>query len=186
MARGFVFELDAVLEQRHREERLRQREVSELERARLAAEQRVRELQRRMTAGRSELREILIAGLAGEPGPAPTPGAGVTVRVDGVRLAANASLHAVVLLQRAAIDLAGAHAKLAAARQRLLAATTARKAVAMLRARRYEEWRQAIEKREEAEADDVRLMRAARAGNGVPAGLPGARGGSTVEDVPTF
>jgi flagellar export protein FliJ len=48
---------------------------------------------------------------------------------------------------------------LEAARRRLLEATTARKAVSLLRERRLAEWRLGERRREEREIDDLNTMR---------------------------
>ncbi len=145
MAR-FIFKLETVLEQRTREERARQQAVALLEAQRLAIEARVGEVQTRIGVGRSELRTALAASSIGVP---------------AVRLSAHASLHSMVLLQRAAIELAGLHQKIKAARTHLLTATTARKAVETLKARRFAEWQNEQKRLEERAADDMNVMRSA-------------------------
>ena len=158
MGRRFVFELESVLKQRRRAERTRQQHVAGIETQRLALEERLRQIQRRMAEGKRELRDVL----AGRPREEATC---ASVPIDSVRLAANASLHAVVLLQRGAIELAGVHQRLSAARRVLLQAAVARKAVETLRARRYAEWRRTEQRRETNELDDLVVMRAGRAGD---------------------
>ncbi|MGD9689589.1 MAG: flagellar FliJ family protein [Phycisphaerales bacterium] len=161
MARGFEFELQAVLEHRERLERARQGEVARIEGERMAIEGRIRGIQQAMSDGRRHLRDALQGGGvgAGEPG---AEGRSRPVRIDAARIAANSSLHDVVRLQRAAIELAGVHQRLAGARQRLLAATVSRKAVETLRTRRYTEWKRRMNRLEESELDDLAVMRAGR------------------------
>lgn len=147
----FVFELESVLEQREREERVRMKAVGELEAQRLAVEARAGEIQAGLRAGREEWRAALSGG---------GDGAGAaSLQLVGVRLAANASLHGVVELQRAAIDLAGLGERLKRARAELLRATVARKAVELLKRRRYEAWKRERDRRENAELDDLVVMR---------------------------
>lgn len=143
MPKGFQFELQVVLEHRERLERARQGDVARVEAERLAIEARITGIQAAMSAGRKEVRDAL-AG---------------SVHIGAARLAANASLHDLVKLQRAAIELAGVHQRLGAARRALLKASVDRKAVDTLRAKRLAEYRRALEKREVAELDDLMVMR---------------------------
>ena len=151
---GFVFELESVLELREREEKVRMKAVGELEAQRLAIEARVADIQASLRAGREEWR----AALSGGDGEGGERGA-ASLQLVGVRLAANASLHGVVELQRAAIDLAGLGQRLGRARAELLRATVARKAVELLKTRRYEAWKRERDRRENAELDDLVVMR---------------------------
>ena len=151
---AFVFELQAVLDDRGRREKRHQGAVAELMRIRLDLEHRVREVQGRMTDGRGGLRAMLIGRVA----------------VDQVRVQATAGLHAVALLQRAAIDLAGLQRRLEAAQADLLKATIARKAVEALRTRRHEAWKSEEKRRQTAQADDLTMMRHARLTQGESAG----------------
>lgn len=159
MAR-FVFELQAVLEDRERREQARRRLVGELEARRTAIEARVRQVQEAAGTQRESLRELVGGGGAGD-GTMEAAG-GRRVAVDRVRMQATASLHAVVTLQRAAIELAGVERRLGAARAELLAATVARKAVEALRARRFAAWRREEQRRENSALDDLNVMRAGR------------------------
>lgn len=148
MAR-FIFELQAVLEQRQRLERQRQRAVAEIERQRVAVEQRARQIQTRLAGGRRAMRGSL--SRQGEP-----------VAMDEVRMQATASLHDLIALQRVALEMAGVQQRLVAARQVLMQAVVARKAVERLRARRLEQWRLEMSRREAAAMDDLTVMRHGR------------------------
>lgn len=154
----FRFNLEAVLEQRRAMEKERQREVAALERARLEIERELRGRQRAIEGAREDLRDALGKGEAG---------AAVMIDFGGVRLQSRAAFHQTQQAQMTAIRLAGAMRKVEAARARLLEAARARKAVEMLREKRYEEWRRDQERREAAAVDEINVMRAARRGEEV-------------------
>jgi flagellar export protein FliJ len=141
----FVFQLEAVLEDRRRAERQRQVAVSHMERRRVAIEVRVKGIQARLVDERRALRGEL------EPGRA--------VALDRVRLQMGASIHAVVELRRTAIELAGVLKRLDAARAELLTAAIRRKAVEKLREQQLARWKLEQSRREAAELDDLTLMR---------------------------
>lgn len=151
MAKGFQFELQSVLEHRERLERLQQGEVARIEAERLAVEDRIRAIQEEMNLGRRELRDSLSGGAGGSSGGA--------VGITQVRLAAGASLHNLVRLQRAAIELAGVHQRLGKARRQLLKLAVDRKAVELLRARRHAEYVRRMARAEQNELDDLVVMR---------------------------
>lgn len=150
MAR-FVFELEAVLEQRRAEERAAQLKVATLERQRLDLEERIREMQRGAAREKGDLR-------------AHASGSGGTALIDMrvLRMQAGASLRLLARAQQAAIQLAGVLARLEGARGELLAATTRRKAVETLRERRLAAWREDMNRRETAALDELQVMGAAR------------------------
>jgi flagellar export protein FliJ len=152
MAR-FVFELEAVLRQRLEAERSAQLAVSALERERLRIEEEIRAFHSEILHEKNELREQL-ASVKG--------GGSVIVDLRGVRFQAGASLRLVGMAQRAVLQLAGVHKRLDAARLVLLGATTRRKAVEMLKDRRLEHWRQEQKRVENAAADELNVMHAAR------------------------
>lgn len=142
MARTFTFRLQPVLEQREREEEAQTLRVAELDRQRLAVEARLRDCQRRIIESKLDLRERL--------GP---NGAGVSV--TDVRMQAASSLHLAAEAQRTAVELAGAYSRLESSRAELLRATTARKAVELLREKQHAQWKQARARREAAELDEI-------------------------------
>lgn len=146
----FVFELEALLVLRRRAEEQEQRAVATLERERVALEDRLRAGQRTIIACKEDLRSVL------------GPGEGRRVDLESVRLQSGASFQLAAEAQRIALGLAGTHQRLAAARQKLVRATTARKAMERLRERRYEAWKREQAAREAREADEMTTMRAAR------------------------
>lgn len=152
MAR-FVFKLRPVLEQRERTEREHQKRVAELERERLALEQVIRTHQRSIVQERRDLRDLV-----GDPEiSGPTP-----VELSMVRVQANASLFLVGKAQRAALELAGVHKRLQAARAELLEATTARRALEQLRDRQHEAWLKEENRKEASALDEIGVIAAAR------------------------
>lgn len=150
MAR-FRFPLQALLEHRHRIERDHRVAVARAEQARLEAENEVRAHQRSIVSIKSDLREAL------------APGAGA-INLREARLQANASLHATIRTQQAALRLAGAMRRVESARAGLLEAAKQRRALELLRDRQLEAWKQRLNKLEINELDDIANARAARGG----------------------
>jgi flagellar export protein FliJ len=146
----FVFTLQALLDQRVHAERRAQHAVAALERQRLDLEARVSARQGEIRAFKAELRSLL----GGQE-------AGVDLRT--VRVQAAASLHAHAQTQRLALGLAGVYQRLEGARRALREAATRRRAVELLRERRYAAWKREIDRRESSELDEIGTMKAARA-----------------------
>lgn len=163
MPRRFTFRLEPVLEQRRRTEQQHQLRVAELERERLAIESKLREYQESMIAGRQAIREGL-AGQQNDVGGTRTA-VGGRVSLDVVRAQAANSLHLLAKAQQAALELAGAHKRLAAERSLLIQAAAARKAVELLKARQLEAFKADARKREHADLDEMTVMRHARVEN---------------------
>lgn len=129
-------------------------EVADLERARIAAEDRLRGMQEQIARAKHEMRERLGAGAMAA--------GGVKVNLSDVRLQAGASIHAVGAAQKMAVELAGCYQRVERARQDLIKAMTARKAVGVLRQRRLEEWKYEQARREQAFMDEIVSARTAR------------------------
>lgn len=144
--RGFHFKLEPVLEQRRRIEEEQQLAVAEVERDRLALEERIRAYARAIAQEQDDLRRQL------------TPGGDLRA----VRLQANASLDLTNKANRAVLELAGVHKRLDAARLRLLEAMTRRKAMEVLRDRAEQVFRDEQKCREAAELDELMVMRHGR------------------------
>ena len=145
----FRFPLQALLEHRARIERDHRVGVAVAERARVEAEDEVRARQRSIISIKSDLREAL------------SPGAG-PVNLREARLQANASLHATLRTQQSALKLAGAMRRVDGARVQLIEAAKERRALELLRDRRFEAWKQKMNKAETNELDDIANARAAR------------------------
>jgi flagellar FliJ protein len=137
----FRFPLEAVLEQRRRAERERQRVVAEHERDRLKLEAQLRTRQAVIDESAAELRSSLAAG--------------GTIDASALRLRAASSTRAVAQAHELAIRLAGVHAKLHESRRGLTEASRQRRAVERLRELRHDAWRQERERAEQRDVDEI-------------------------------
>ena len=90
-----------------------------------------------------------------------SPEAG-SINLREARLQANASLHATLRTQQSALQLAGAMRRVDGARAALVEAAKERRALELLRDRRFEAWKQRMNKAETNELDDIANARAAR------------------------
>jgi len=144
----FVFRLQAVLDQRAREERDQMLVVSELERERLALESRIRGCQQMMSDERRELTQAL--------------GSGHRVDVRAVKMQAGASLRHNFDAQRAVLELASVYKKLETERAMLIQVSAKRKAVEMLRDQQKKAFEQELDRRETHDLDEMSVMRHAR------------------------
>ncbi len=166
----FKFELEPVLRLRRRQEEEKQRRVAELERERTAIEDRIRAHQTSISASKRDLRRLLEGEQAagegteadGAWGGGGGGGGGGGVSLRGARLQANAALHTVAQAQRAVVELSGVHGRLDVARLALLKAMTQRKAVEVLKEKRFEEWKADLLRKEQAEVDEIVNSRVAR------------------------
>jgi flagellar export protein FliJ len=142
----FRFALEGLLTSRRAAERLHQRAVAEIERERMGLEDRLRAQQASIAGGRQEVREALVG------------------RIDArvLRLHAANSIQQLRLGQRLALELAGVHRRLEAARQALVEAAQSRRAIELLRERRLEEWNAGIAKAETEAIDELAIIAAAR------------------------
>ena len=156
MSGRFVFKLRPVLEQRERAEKEQQRRVADLERERLAVEDRLRSYQAGITDAKHDLRDRIVGdgGFGGGRGP--------VVSVDDIRMQSHATLHMEALARRAVLELAGTYERLRVAREELARLTAARKAVSHLKDRQFDDWKRAVLKREVGELDELAVMRHGR------------------------
>ncbi|GDX99136.1 hypothetical protein LBMAG48_15400 [Phycisphaerae bacterium] len=153
MAR-FVFNLQAVLKQRSALEKQRMIAVAAIERERLALEQRIREAHESVEAERHELREQLSGIREGESR---------MIDLRGVRFQAGAAFVLRARTQQLILQLAGLHKRLEHSREQLRQAVAARKAVELLRERRFDEWKNEQSRKEAMTLDELATMRFARA-----------------------
>ena len=147
----FRFNLETLLDQRKRVEEAKQRDLAAIERERLEIERQILDAQRDIASQKQDLRSAL-APIKGRP----------EVDLRSVRLQSHASLHSVAALQRLAIRLAGVHQRAERARTELLRATADRKAVELLRKRRFDAWQREENKKEAGAVDDMVNARVAR------------------------
>jgi flagellar FliJ protein len=141
----FRFALQAVLDHREMIEQQKQKAVAELESRRLDLEALIRSHQRTIAHERAEQRTLLEHG-----------------RVMDARAQAASTVRISALAQRAVLELSGVHARLQAARAELLEAAKRRKAVELLKERRFEQWKLEQNRREAAALDELSVMQAAR------------------------
>lgn len=138
MAR-FRFQLEPVLKVRKRAEERAQLALAALDRQRLELEETLRRRQEEIRREKDALRGRLVGDLD----------------VRGLRLQAGSSVHLVRKAQQAVLALAGLHWRLGEARAALVEAARSRRAMELLRERRYGEWKAGLAKAETAELDDL-------------------------------
>jgi flagellar FliJ protein len=141
----FRFQLEVVLRHRKNIEQQKQRAVAELEVQRVRLENLIRQCQEGIARERAELKTRLSEA-----------------DLRGARWQAAASMRLVTAARRAALELAGVHKRIEAARAELLEAAKRRKAVELLKERRFEEWRQMEARRDLAAVDELAVMAAGR------------------------
>jgi len=142
----FTFSLQALLKARLAVEQRHQVAVAKIEYERRTLEERIRAQQGMISDGKQEVRSGLIGA----------------VDAQGLRHHASASLHLMRQAQRLVLELHGVHHRMEAARQELVEAAKARRAVELLRDRRWEEWKVAEDKIEVAALDELAVIAAAR------------------------
>lgn len=147
-SRHFHFPFEALLKSRRLAEQEHQRAVARIERERLELEEHLRRRQDEIAAGKQSLR----SGLVG------------AINMPALRLQAAASIDLMRRAQRVVLELAGIHRRLEAARALLVEATRRRRAIELLRERRFEQWKAELERVETATLDELAVMAAARHG----------------------
>ena len=160
MAR-FVFELEALLRKRLHDEREQTGRVAAIERERIALEAEIRGYQSTIVEEKRDLARRLSSERDGDgPGEAWRGGGGVDLRA--VRMQANASLSLIDRAQRAVLRLKAVHDRLDAARLELVDLTTKRRTIELLKEQRFEAWTRERRKREQAELDEIAVLRHGR------------------------
>lgn len=149
MAR-FRFGLQTVLDLREREEKERQRVVGRLESERMAMEHKLRDYQGSIRLSKEGMRTAM-GGAAGGGVDAPA-----------LRLEAGAALGMQIRAHQAALRLAGIHRRLETARRALMEATKARRAIEVLKEKRYAAWLTEQNRRESVALDEIGTMGAVR------------------------
>jgi flagellar FliJ protein len=142
----FRFKLDPVLETRRRAEQAKQRVVADLDRRRLEMEETLRRRQAAITAGKDSRRDQLVGRLD----------------IAALRAHAGSTLQVIRDAHRILLELAGVHKQLDAARAELIEASRDRRAIELLRERRFEEWKKRVNKAEDAVIDELAVQSAAR------------------------
>ena len=142
----FVFRLEPLLNVRRRAEDDARRAVALLQRERLEVEGELRRRQQDIVAGKGRLRGSLTGQL--------------DVRV--LRLGAGATLHVIRQAHQLALRLAGIGQRMESARQVFLQVRIRRRAIELLRERRFDEWKAALGRAQNAALDDLAVWAAAR------------------------
>jgi len=143
---NFSFKLDPVLSQRRAEEDRCQQDLAKSLRQRMILRDQLRLMQQTITQSKGRLSD----GLVGR------------VDVDRVLQFARYSGQTTQRAHAFVARLSGIEKQIQAARQKLMGAVRARKALEMLRDRRYRQWKQGMQRRVDAQLDDLALQRHAR------------------------
>lgn len=145
MAR-FRFKLEAVLKMRRHVEQEKQRQLAELHRERIALEDVLRLHQQQIDASRGSMREDLVG------------------KINPWELGSHtaATLRLMAKAQGLAVELAGVHQRIEAARQELLEAKREVRAIELLREKRFAQWKAALDQAESNMLDELAVMAAAR------------------------
>jgi flagellar export protein FliJ len=142
----FVFRLEPLLKARRRAEENEQRAVAELQRQRMTLEDALRRYQQRISHGKEALRGALAGALD----------------MRALRLEAGSSLHLVRKAQQVVLQLAGLGQRQESARAKLVEARKRRRALELLRERRFDQWKTALDRAEDARLDELATSAAAR------------------------
>lgn len=142
----FRFELEPLLTARRQTEKSRQRAVAVIEQERQHIEVSLRAHQQQIHDSKHSMRSGLIG----------------VVDAEQLRWLAAATMLQMREAQRLVLQLAGVHRRLEQARNELIEASRQRRAVELLRERRFEEWKAAQEKIETDAIDELAVMAAAR------------------------
>ncbi len=149
----FAFPLQAVLEQREREERDRRIGLARFERLRNEIEARIRSHQASIVQAK---RDVSAQAMS------PTEGGTMLVDMRALKLQTNTALHLRAKAQMLVVRLADLQKELERARADLATARARRRAVELLKEKAYEAWKKERARREAAELDDINSVRAAR------------------------
>jgi len=142
----FRFKLEPLLTARKQDERSAQLAVATLERQRMALEDTLRRHQQNVTVGKQELRDRLVGELD----------------MPVMRDHAVSTVQILRLADRIVLQLAGAYRQIEQARAILIEATKRRRAVELLRERRFAQWRRGLQRAEDAALDELAVQQAAR------------------------
>ncbi len=139
----FVFQLEPLLRARKHQEEAHQRAVAQIERQRRELEDTLRRHQRAIAGGKEGLRDMLTGPLD----------------LRSLRGSAGAALHLERQCRRVVLQLAGIHQRLEAERCGLIEAMKQRRAIELLRDRRYEQFKAGQEKAETQALDELAAVR---------------------------
>jgi len=142
----FIFRLEPLLTIRRRAEQDARRAVAVLQREHLELQDELRRRQQVIVAGKDQLRGTLTGKLD----------------LGALRLGAGSTLHVIRQAQQLALRLAGLAQRMESVRDALLEARTRRRAIELLRERRFNQWKEAVGKAEDDALDELAVSAAAR------------------------
>ena len=142
----FRFALEPLLTARRKAEEVHQRAVAGIERERLELENALRRQQNAITESKQSLQGSLVGAL----------------NTTSLRFHAANAVQLMRQAQRIVLEMAGVHRRLEAARVELIEAARRRRAVELLRERRFEQWSAEQEKAETVALDELAVISAAR------------------------
>ena len=142
----FIFRLEPLLTIRRRAEQDARRAVAVLQREHLELQDELRRRQQVIVAGKDQLRGTLTGKLD----------------LGALRLGAGSTLHVIRQAQQLALRLAGLGQRMESARKVLLEARVSRRAIELLRERRFDQWKAALGRAENAALDELAVSAAAR------------------------
>jgi flagellar protein FliJ len=144
----FNFALESLLKARRMYEQQHQRAVAQIERERISLEDNLRRQQANIALGKQATKSSLIG----------------RIDASALRMHAASSIAVMRAAQRTVLELAGVHRRLDAARLELVEAMRERRAVELLRERRFEQWKYEIDRAENSAIDELAIIAAARKG----------------------
>lgn len=140
----FTFKLEPVLKARRAAEQEKQIAVAKLEQRRMEIERSIRRRQEMLSHSKQELRSTLTGRL----------------NTTDLRGTAASSMRIMGQAQKLVLELAAVHKQLESARAELLEAAKHRRAVELLRDRRFAEWKREQDRREDAFVDELAVQKA--------------------------
>ncbi len=142
----FVFRLEPLLTARRHAEQDARRVVAVLERERIGLEDDLRRYQQQIKADKQLMRGTMTGSLD----------------MRSLRQSAGVTLHVIRKAQQLVLQLAGVSQRMESARAELLKTMTRRRAIELLREKRFDQWKIVQSKAEIAALDELAVGRAAR------------------------
>ncbi len=142
----FVFRLEPLLTARRHAEQDARRVVAVIERERIELENDLRRHQQHIMSDKQQMRGSMTGSLD----------------IRSLRQTAGVTLHVIRKAQQVVLKLAGVGQRMESARTELLRTMTRRRAIELLRERRFGQWKIVQDKAETAALDELAVGRAAR------------------------
>ena len=142
----FVFRLEPLLTTRRHAEQGARRVVAVLERERIGLENDLRRHQQQIISDKQQIRGSMTGSLD----------------MQSLRQSAGVTLHAIRKAQQLVLKLAGVSQRMESARAELRKTMTRRRAIELLREKRFDRWKMVQSKAETAALDELAVGRAAR------------------------